>query len=270
MKINLVFLILTFFLSVFNRCDKKSFEHKNYYYTYKHTNKKYPYPDTVNVMNVFSYNDQMVSYSKSEIRKTFSTSVLSTGDGNFRKVKKLALLDSIPYIIINDFSNNMIYSKDRTFDPERLLDTIITFDYYKQKLTSDKWKLSDEYKKIGDYKCRLATIQYNNCEKYSCWFYENSDHRVMPWKFPPIDGLPIKIQSEDDQILFELENFEIEESNENQRLFRNLSHNEIEYLSIKSRYTHYEESHEKALNKLRSILPEGTKVNIPKIDIACY
>lgn len=86
--------------------------------------------------------------------------------------------------------------------------TVGDFIISKQYLIADtlnnfKWKVTSEHKKILNYTCTKATVNFRG-RNYTAWFTEQIPLPLGPWKFGDLPGLIIKVTDNEGKFDYEL------------------------------------------------------------------
>lgn len=71
----------------------------------------------------------------------------------------------------------------------------------KEKLPEINWKIKDEFKKIGEYKCQKATGYFRG-RIYTTWFTNKIPVPFGPWKLQGLPGLIIEVKDDRKQVYF--------------------------------------------------------------------
>ncbi len=79
---------------------------------------------------------------------------------------------------------------------------------FKEFLISDtlnnfKWTIMSEHKKILNYTCTKATVNFRG-RKYTAWFTEDIPLQFGPWKFGGLPGLIVKVNDYEGKFDYEL------------------------------------------------------------------
>jgi GLPGLI family protein len=239
-------------------CSENQTTNSSVSVNYRYTNSLFPNPSEDNTMQVLSKNDNVISLIYSDALP----GVDSKGIGAFLKS------DSLPFYINKDYKSKKIFVKDRSAKPEYMFE--VAYDFYTQDLSQKRWEMTDEYKDLNGRKCQLAFIEYSSGCKFYCLFDSSSKYKIMPWKFPEINGLVVKVYSEDEVITFSL----IEDSiNELEGIDNYLINKDdtlgLEVLTYEERITYCENSLEAAYTKMSKNLPIDSKLEKPTIDFYC-
>ena len=71
----------------------------------------------------------------------------------------------------------------------------------KEQLPKINWKITDEFKDIGEYKCQKATSYFRG-RTYNCWFTQQIPIPFGPWKLQGLPGLIIEVKDAKKEIYF--------------------------------------------------------------------
>ncbi|MDO6744242.1 GLPGLI family protein [Tenacibaculum soleae] len=71
----------------------------------------------------------------------------------------------------------------------------------KEQLPKINWKITDEFKDIGEYKCQKATGYFRG-RTYNCWFTQQIPIPFGPWKLQGLPGLIIEVKDAKKEIYF--------------------------------------------------------------------
>lgn len=78
------------------------------------------------------------------------------------------------------------------------------FDYYSLKINEPfSWKISSEKRKIGDFDCQRAELDYGG-RKWIAWFAAEIPFQDGPYVFHGLPGLIVEIKDENNNFLFTL------------------------------------------------------------------
>lgn len=70
-------------------------------------------------------------------------------------------------------------------------------------LNNLKWKISTEHRKVLNYTCTKATVNFRG-RNYTAWFTEQIPLPLGPWKFGDLPGLIIKVTDNEGKFDYEL------------------------------------------------------------------
>ncbi|MFD0860813.1 GLPGLI family protein [Sungkyunkwania multivorans] len=85
------------------------------------------------------------------------------------------------------------YSKKRVVYNQPIVNKIV---FIEDQLPMQKWKITNESKKIKDFNCRKATTSFRG-RAYTAWFTEDIPIINGPWKFDGLPGLILEVVSSD-------------------------------------------------------------------------
>ncbi|WP_086029611.1 GLPGLI family protein [Tenacibaculum holothuriorum] len=71
----------------------------------------------------------------------------------------------------------------------------------KEQLPKINWKITDEFKKIGEYKCQKATGYFRG-RTYTTWFANKIPVPFGPWKLQGLPGLIIEVKDNRKEVYF--------------------------------------------------------------------
>jgi GLPGLI family protein len=129
----------------------------------------------------------------------------------------------------------------------------------KESMPFFNWKLESETKKIGNYQCNKAALDFRG-RSYIFWYTTEIPTQFGPWKFFGLPGLIIKIESTDKSILFQLTKLEYVE-------YEKLATPQLGKQITFEEYVVYKEKViDDFVEKLKTKLPRGATINVNKTD----
>jgi GLPGLI family protein len=131
---------------------------------------------------------------------------------------------------------------------------------YEEPLPTIKWKLLNESKEIGKFKCQKATTTFRG-RNYIAWFTTDIPISMGPWKLQGLPGLILEAYDDTLQIQFAFESILMPEDIEEQLIF---PIKEGRKISFEEHKTINETTNEKVVNAVLADAPKGTTI---KIDI---
>ncbi|WP_231463266.1 MULTISPECIES: GLPGLI family protein [unclassified Pedobacter] len=100
-------------------------------------------------------------------------------------------------------------------------------------LNNFKWNITKEHKKILNYNCTKATVNFRG-RIYTAWFAESIPLRFGPWKFGGLPGLILQVSDSENKFVYELTGIDLKSSFD-----KNLFNIPLEYEKERL-YTHAE------------------------------
>ncbi|CAM1351067.1 GLPGLI family protein [Tenacibaculum insulae] len=76
-----------------------------------------------------------------------------------------------------------------------------TKSYLKEQLPKINWEITNEFKKIGEYKCQKATGYFRG-RTYTTWFTNKIPVPFGPWKLQGLPGLIIEVKDAKKEVYF--------------------------------------------------------------------
>jgi GLPGLI family protein len=89
-------------------------------------------------------------------------------------------------------------AKDSLYSRKYLFDQIY---FVKEKKPDIQWDITDSTKKIGDYRCTMATADFRG-RNYTAWFTPKIPVHYGPWKLIGLPGLILKAYDQKKEIYF--------------------------------------------------------------------
>ncbi|WP_394991324.1 GLPGLI family protein [Emticicia sp.] len=129
---------------------------------------------------------------------------------------------------------------------------------YEESLPAIKWKLSNESKLIGKFKCQKATTTFRG-RNYVAWFTTEIPISMGPWKLNGLPGLILEAFDDTLQIQFAFESISMPENVADNMVFPSTEGRRITFEEHK---TIFESTSQKVI--AMTDIPKGTTV---KIDI---
>ena len=119
------------------------------------------------------------------------------------------------------------------------------------------WVLDNETRKIGNFNCNKATLDFRG-RSFEVWYTYEIPTNFGPWKFFGLPGLIVKALSLDKKVGFELNKIETKiDSNENfviNEEGQKIDFNQFLNLNIKNM--------DSFISKIKASLPRGAKVDV--------
>jgi len=78
-------------------------------------------------------------------------------------------------------------------------------------LNNFKWNITKKHKKILNYNCTKATINFRG-RSYTAWFAESIPLRFGPWKFSGLPGLILQVSDSENKFVYELTGVDLKSS----------------------------------------------------------
>jgi len=154
-------------------------------------------------------------------------------------------------IIFIDFSKKQILARE-TVGSKAFI--------YEEPLPIIQWKLSDERKELGKFKCQKATAIFRG-RNYIAWFTTDIPISMGPWKLHGLPGLILEAYDDTLQIQFAFESISMSEDIVKQLIF---PIKEGKRITFEEHKTIFETTNEKVVN---TVLADAPKDMIVKIDI---
>lgn len=98
-----------------------------------------------------------------------------------------------------------IYNMDRNANLIQSRD--IGYNYVKDKIPKISWKIENETKEIGKFKCTKATCSFRGRD-YTAWFATSIPLPYGPWKLQGLPGLILEAYDADKEIFFYFKSIE--------------------------------------------------------------
>jgi GLPGLI family protein len=171
---------------------------------------------------------------------------------NFNSANELKF-DTVPdefgEITFIDFSKKQLFAREKVVGKAYI---------YEEPLPLMKWKLSNESKQIGKFKCQKATTTFRG-RSYVVWFTSEIPISMGPWKLHGLPGLILEAYDDTLQIQFIFESISMPENVQANIVF---PIKEGKSITFEEHKTIVETTFQKAV--AMTDLPKGTTV---KVDI---
>lgn len=124
------------------------------------------------------------SYYNSEVQNKITDNLVSS-ESALMFTKSSGKKELLPEIII-DRENNLL--------TERVFENLYVDGYFavQEPLPKMNWKLLNEGKKIGEYDCKKASVEFRG-RTYYAWYTTEIPVSLGPWKFNGLPGLILEV-----------------------------------------------------------------------------
>ncbi|WP_196887348.1 GLPGLI family protein [Aureivirga sp. CE67] len=165
----------------------------------------------------------------------------------------------------NEISESLFYKsllKNEVYNQINTTDTIYTKDIH----PALNWELSDETKKIHNFNCQKATLNFRG-RKYIAWYTPEIPIFSGPWKFKGLPGLILEVSNDNSEkrhFSWKVEEIQFPYKEKVDLMFK-LPNDQLRSLET------YEKEHIEKLNdferKLKSNLPKGVTITSMNLTI---
>jgi GLPGLI family protein len=247
-------IIIIVLLVIFNTDGfaQKDFCGKMYYTLKKNMGVDFSQNYLMTFNKTFSYSEE-INILKTEKEIKFMDEENMGGSTDRTKVTFIGRKNITPMFYYNN--------KGKLFFRENFLNNIMLVKETKKKWD---WTLIDKTKKIGNFNCQKATINFRG-RKYIAWYSTEIPVNFGPWKFQGLPGLILELYDEDKAIHIIANSINI---SYDKKCLSPINEKDLENaLSIKE----YLDKREKLINaqfeKMASRMPKGFKA--PKWEKDC-
>lgn len=199
----------------------------------------------LNFSNKFSYYEEM-NVTGSESSETVETEENEEGGTNRTNVAVIGRENKTPKFYYNKVDE--FYFQDNFFD--ELL-------FVKENDFTWKWELHDETKKIGNFNCKKATINFRG-RNYTAWYTMEIPIRFGPWKFQGAPGLILEVYDDEDKFYIKAIKIDVDRK-ENCGEFEKKIKMPNNVLSIEEYIDKKDELVDVMFAQMSSQLPKGSK-----------
>lgn len=139
-------------------------------------------------------------------QSTYTFGKNSLEGGHIRKMNVIDTNENQSFIIYKaTTSEGFVYHIDRNTNLIKSRD--IGFNYIKDSIPKINWKILDETKEIGDFKCFKASCNFRGRD-YTAWFTLEIPLPYGPWKLQGLPGLILEAYDTDKEIYFYFKSIE--------------------------------------------------------------
>ena len=124
------------------------------------------------------------SYYNSEVQNKITDNLVSS-ESALMFTKSSGKKELLPEIIIDRANNSLT---------ERVFENLYVDGYFavQEPLPKMNWKLLNERKKIGEYDCKKASVEFRG-RTYYAWYSMEIPVSLGPWKFNGLPGLILEV-----------------------------------------------------------------------------
>lgn len=158
------------------------------------------------------------------------------------------------YAVYTSLNLKKIISRDFIYENGKALSYIVN-----EYLNTPKWAITDEFKTIGNFKCRKAKTTFRGRD-YIAWFTENIQTTFAPWKLSGLPGLIVEVSDKTKSIQFYLINYK------NNYDFKIEQPTGKDVVSLKEYANLKKEQSEKIVKHLKSKFPRGTTFTVESVE----
>ena len=131
--------------------------------------------------------------------------------------------------------------------------------YVKQDALIINWNVTDEQKKIENFKCYKAIGNYGN-RVFTAWYTPEIPTRLGPWKLHGLNGLIIKVSDEENEISFTLRQIKKSTSS------KFIDFTDLKFISLKDYYQRVVDFPYEKLSLIKSKASKNSKITISNIN----
>ncbi|GAB5551961.1 MAG: hypothetical protein Sapg2KO_15520 [Saprospiraceae bacterium] len=168
---------------------------------------------------------------------------------------EISFADGKGYPLYTDYNKKAVYERKITIASNQKKAYIV-----EDKKAVIRWRLSQEFKTIGQFKCQKAMGTFRG-RTYIAWFDRSIPVPIGPWKLHGLPGLIIEVEDESGQVGFALTNLAFPSPYDSPIKQPNMSEliSLNEYLEIERQIA------ENYIDYMKSKLPRGARVEVTSV-----
>jgi len=228
------FILLSFLFFTFNGYTQ-SFTIKVEYDFYRKTS-------NLNVYNSILLINKTESY--------FVRGVLSREEKNTENDFSIKIKDNIGGYNYTNFLRDSLYTRIPHLNEIPFL--------LKEAIPKIKWKIINEFRKIGDFHCQKAEAEFRGRE-YTAWFTQDISINAGPWKLHGLPGLIVNVSDSKKEIVFTLKSIK------NTKQLINPYFEKSKLISLEEYKIIQKKLPSDLMSKISSKLPRGAKVELKRV-----